>query len=229
MTGRGYGLTLAVLAVAVLAAAYLSAHAQGAADLPDNTAPEDGTDSSSTAVDALAAVNQVNPFAMYEKASAAGDAADPQVAAWLATIRHTEGTDRQADPYAVVYGYAFTITDFSDHPAALGWKGGLITRGKYAGKVSTASGAYQFTIGTWQRAKAALGLADFSPESQDAAAVWLTDQRHALDDVKAGDMEAACAKCHAEWASLPGSDAGQGGYSLAEVQDTFTNVGGSLA
>jgi len=61
-------------------------------------------------------------------------------------VRHSEGTDEAPNPYAVTYGYQFTITDFSDHPAVLGtWKGeSLDSLGlAYLGKVSTAAGAYQ--------------------------------------------------------------------------------------
>jgi muramidase (phage lysozyme) len=221
-------------AVAALAAAAWAqnAAANAGANAIDNTTPEDpSADSSPSWTDELSgATATVNPFAMYEKSSASSDAQDPQVAAWLATIKYTEGADQQADPYAVVYGYAFTITDFSNHPANLGWKGGPITRGQYAGKVSTAAGAFQINGPTWNtRIQPALALPDFSAASQDAAAVWLTDKAGALDAVKAGDMATACRLCHALWASLPGSTAGQGGKSFEAVQTAFTDAGGTLA
>lgn len=219
-------LLLLVAVGAVVAAAYWSADASGSQDAAVD-APDDGSASWTDAISGATAA--VNPFAMMNLNSATQDAADANVQAWLATLRHTEGTDRQPDPYAVVYGYAFTITDFSDHPAKLGWKGGAITRGAYAGQVSTAAGAYQFNRATWSDAVKALGLSDFSPASQDAAAVWLTDKCGALDAVKAGDMATACAAASSRWASLPGSTAGQGGQSLAAVEDTFTNAGGTLA
>lgn len=55
-----------------------------------------------------------------------------------------------------------TFTDTTDHP-----------RKKGAGGSSTAAGAFQFVAGTWDEAKAALGLKDFSPASQWKAAWWL--------------------------------------------------------
>jgi lysozyme len=210
---------------AVLAAAYWSADGDTTDAAVD--APDDGSTGWTDAITGVTAA--VNPFAMINMNDALQAANDANVQAWLATLRHTEGTDRQANPYAVVYGYAFTITDFSKHPAQLGWAGGLITKGIYAGKHSTAAGAYQFNAGTWSDAVKALGLSDFSPSSQDAAAVWLTDKCGALDAVKAGDMAAACAAASSRWASLPGSTAGQGGSALAAVEDTFTNAGGTLA
>lgn len=218
-------LFLGLVAAAVVAAAYWSADGGDSAQEVDS--PDDG--SGGWTDELSGAVAAVNPFAIMNSNSASSDAQDPNVQAWLATLRHTEGTDRAADPYAVVYGYAFTITDFSDHPANLGWKGGAITRGAYAGQVSTAAGAYQFNRRTWADAKAALGLPDFSPASQDTAAVWLTGKCGALDAVKAGDMASACAAASSRWASLPGSTAGQGGSAIASVEDTFTNAGGTLA
>lgn len=225
---------LVVVALAAVAFAYQSTLGADAADAGPVDAPQDpgATDASAAGwMDELSgATAAISPFAMYQKASASSDAQDPQVAAGLATIKHTEGADRQANPYATVYGYEFEITDFSDHPANLGWKGGPITRGVYAGKVSTAAGAFQINGPTWNtRIQPALHLPDFSPASQDAAAVWLIDKAGALDALKAGDMATFCQLCHALWASLPGSTAGQGGSTLAAVQAAFTDNGGTLA
>jgi muramidase (phage lysozyme) len=219
-----------VVVAAVVAAAYVSANVGGSGAPAD--APDDGAPAPGWADELTGAAASVNPFSMVNMNSATSDASDTNVQAWLATLRNTEGTDKAADPYAAVYGYAFTIADFSKHPAdpkGQAWPGGLITRGTYAGKHSTAAGAYQFNWGTWSDAVRALGLPDFSPASQDAAAVWLTGKCGALDAVKAGDLASACAAASSRWASLPGSTAGQGGQALASVQETFTSNGGTLA
>ncbi len=81
---------------------------------------------------------------------------------------------------------------------------------------STAAGAYQFLARTWDECAAACGLKDFSPASQDTAALFLIDRREALGDVLAGDWPAAIGKCNKEWASLPGSPYGQPTRPLAD-------------
>ena len=76
----------------------------------------------------------------------------PNLQAFLATIRHSEGTDRAADPYRVVYSYNHTIVNLSDHPAVTGeWKGAPLDNlgPLYVGKISTAAGAYQIIKPTW--------------------------------------------------------------------------------
>jgi len=59
--------------------------------------------------------------------------------------------------------------DFSKHPN----QPALIADGPHKGEFSSAAGKYQFIKGTWDRAQAALGLPDFSPESQDIAAWYI--------------------------------------------------------
>lgn len=118
--------------------------------------------------------------------------------AFLALIRKTEGSG-----YSTLFGGA-TFAGFVDHPRQrvsrpLG--GRMLT--------STAAGAYQFLARTWDECAAACGLKDFSPASQDTAALFLIDRREALEDVLAGDWARAIDKCNKEWASLPGSPYGQ--------------------
>src|SRR6202035_5065809 len=98
------------------------------------------------------------------------------IAAFLATIRHSEGTDKAADPYRCCYAYRHIIVDLSDHPVITGeWHGeSLAGLGPtYVGKVSTAAGAYQIIKPTWVSLKARLSLRDFTGPSQDAAATEL--------------------------------------------------------
>jgi muramidase (phage lysozyme) len=146
------------------------------------------------------------------------------LAAFLATIRHSEGTDKADDPYAVTFGNAFTIQDFSDHPHALGWPGFL-----WHGIHETASGAYQITYPTWLRLKAKLGLTDFSPASQDAAATELIREKGALDLVEGGQFAEAVDRCHNVWASLPGSSSGQPQATMAALVQAYTSAGGGFA
>jgi lysozyme len=145
--------------------------------------------------------------------------------AFLAMIRFSEGTASAPDPYAVTFGYHFTITDFSDHPAVLGdWLGPL-----YAGKVSTAAGAYQIIRPTWVAIKNRQHLPDFSPASQDAAALALVSSAGALQAVDAGAIDAAINICRHIWASLPGAGAGQPERPLLALENEYTQAGGVLA
>ncbi|MFT3665578.1 glycoside hydrolase family 104 protein [Piscinibacter sp.] len=152
--------------------------------------------------------------------------------AFLDAIMWSEGTAREADPYRVCYGYRHTIVSLADHPAVTGeWKGEDISKlgPQYVGKVSTAAGAFQIIRATWLGAKRALGLADFSAESQRAAATWLIKRRGALDDIERGDLQAAVDKCAAEWASLPGSTSGQPQRKFDQFADAYSSAGGWLA
>jgi muramidase (phage lysozyme) len=158
------------------------------------------------------------------------DQAATNCAAWIATIGQAEGAD-----YSTCYGYSMTISDFSDHPANLGWPGVKLSdamcknAGFGPGCVSTAAGKGQITKGTWNRVAAKLGLPDFSQASQDQAILQLTAERGALEAVKAGDVATAANRCRNEWASLPGNYAGQGQRSVDQLASWFAAAGGQAA
>lgn len=163
------------------------------------------------------------------------DTAGRNIAAFLSVIRQAEGTAGRGD-YRACYGYGHTIADLSDHPAVSGeWRGERLpdamcrAAGFGPGCVSSAAGAYQIIKGTWANVARALGLVDFSPASQDAAAVELIRRRGALEDVKAGRFAAAVSKCRNEWASLPGNYAGQGQRSMGQLVAWFQQSGGVTA
>jgi muramidase (phage lysozyme) len=147
-------------------------------------------------------------------------------------IAVSEGTARAPDPYRVCYGYQHTILSFADHPAITGeWHGeSLASLGpQYAGLISTAAGKYQITKHTWEALQGALNLPDFSPASQDAAAVLLIKQKGALDKVDGGQVADAIALCHGIWASLPGSVAGQPITPIVKLLDAYREAGGAYA
>lgn len=163
--------------------------------------------------------------------------AERNLMAFLAMIRLAEGTEgRGVDPYRVCYGYAYTVRNMTDHPANTGeWRGERLSdtmcanAGLGPGCVSTAAGAYQIIRPTWNSLKRTLGLADFSPASQDRAAVRLIQDRGALQDVYAGRVFLAISKCRNEWASLPGNSAKQGQRPAATLLGWFQNNGGTVA
>lgn len=162
--------------------------------------------------------------------------ADANTAAFLAMIKQAEGTAGRGDPYRVCYAYAHTIQSFNDHPAITGeWRGEPLSAAMCAGAglgpgcVSTAAGAYQIIKPTWVNLKKKLGLNDFSPASQDAAAVELLRQRGALAYIEKGRFADAVNAARKEWASLTGAGYGQGERSLPWLQARFTDAGGVLA
>lgn len=165
------------------------------------------------------------------------DTAARNVAAFLAMVQRAEGTSSGGrDAYRVCYGYRHTIGNFRDHPAVTGeWRGERLpdamcsAAGFGPGCVSSAAGAYQIIKGTWLNVKNALGLPDFGPASQDAAAVELINRRGALADVRAGRFTDAVHKCRNEWASLPGNSYGQGAKPLGTLLAWYQQHGGSLA
>lgn len=162
---------------------------------------------------------------------------DRNVRAFLEAIAYAEGTANRPDPYRVCYAYSHTIKSFADHPTALKeWPGVVLTdeqcrgAGLGAGCKSTAAGKYQITLTTWREVKPVLGLTDFTPASQDRAAIELLRRKGALDRIRRGDLVGAIAAARSTWASLPGANyAGQGMRSLGQVQTAFLNAGGALA
>lgn len=164
------------------------------------------------------------------------DTAGVNITAFLSVLSQAEGTAAIADPYRVCFGYKHTIRDYREHPAITGeWFGEKLddqmcrNAGFGPGCVSTAAGAYQIKKNTWKIARDALGLSDFSPASQDAAAVELIRRRGALEDVKAGRFATAINKCRNEWASLPGNYARQGQRSIQTLTAWFEQNGGTTA
>jgi muramidase (phage lysozyme) len=156
--------------------------------------------------------------------------------AFLALISFSEGTAKSPDPYRVCYGYRHTIQSLAEHPAVTQeWRGEKLpdamcaNAGLKPGCVSTAAGKYQLIKPTWLACKAKLGLTDFSPDSQDRAALLLVSQRGALTDIHNGDIAKAIAKCSGEWASLPGNRAGQPQRPLGDLLAAFKDAGGVIA
>lgn len=145
---------------------------------------------------------------------------DQNIAAFLQTIRVSEGT-AGPDGYRTMVGGSL-FDGYADHPRTLVNLPNL-------GIKSSAAGAYQILRRTWDGVAAKRGLSDFSPASQDAAAIELIRQRGALTLVKAGRFSEAIDKCRKEWASLPGAGYGQHENTLARLQAAYTQAGGYLA
>jgi lysozyme len=197
-----------ILAAALVTVAYLASQEEGDdGDDPYYEEP-DLLDQASAWMDDILDGGTMTP---YEQQN---------VNAFLRTIRVSEGTDGD-DGYSKLVGGG-QFSSFADHPRTLVWLSNL-------GINSSAAGAYQILRKTWDGVRAKLGLVDFSPASQDRAAVELIRQRGALADVRAGRFAVAIGKCKKEWASLPGAGYGQRENSLASLQTAYVNAGGGVA
>lgn len=142
----------------------------------------------------------------------------PNVQAFLKVIRRGEGT-LDADGYRRIFGGQL-FQSFADHPRVTV---------KKSGYTSSAAGAYQFIISTWDETKRIMSLPDFAPASQDMAALGRIAARGALADVLAGHFAAAIKKTAGEWASLPGSPYGQPTISMTTAYAVYTSSGGTFA
>jgi muramidase (phage lysozyme) len=138
--------------------------------------------------------------------------------AFLIMIQYAEGT-YGTNAYRTLYGGQL-FSSYAQHPNIMVTKGGT---------TSTAAGAYQILYRTWVSVYQDLGLPDFSPASQDKAAVELIRRRGALEDVLAGRFSEAIYKCRKEWASLPDAGYGQHERSLISLAQVYQYAGGQMA
>ena len=144
------------------------------------------------------------------------------VAAFLKMIRTAEGTAGPNGYRTLVGGRLFD--SYAEHPRTLVT---ITSNGRQI--TSSAAGAYQILTRTWAGVKGKLMLTDFTPASQDRAAVELIRQRGALADVRAGRFGDALTKCRKEWASLPGAGYGQPEKSVGALFAAYVQAGGSVA
>lgn len=146
--------------------------------------------------------------------------------AFLTMIAVSEGTEFIGDRgYNCIVGstpaHPRLFDSYIDHPRIAVHLSSTLT--------STAAGRYQILERFYDAYKSSLHLPDFSPMSQDIIAIQMIRERHALEDVIAGRIESAIAKCTSIWASLPGNAYGQHQNSLASLQSAYTQSGGELA
>ncbi|MBN8506128.1 MAG: glycoside hydrolase family 104 protein [Burkholderiales bacterium] len=137
-------------------------------------------------------------------------------------IAFAEGTaNRPGGGYATLFGGG-QFTSFADHPRQV-----FSFRNKRGEQLRTsAAGRYQFLARTWDELRQKLGLPDFGPESQDAAALELIRQRGALGDVDAGRLFTAIGKVSKVWASLPGAGYAQPERKHADLLAAYAAAGG---
>jgi len=134
-----------------------------------------------------------------------------------------------AGAYDVIYGGS-RFSDFSDHPRQFV----TIQSGPNKGQKSSAAGKYQFLGSTWDEQAAKLGLTDFSPASQDAAAWNLAQEVYArntgrdlLADLEAGDTSRVASALKDTWTSLPGGI--EQGATAKDFSKSYGNALGSVS
>jgi|GEM_PF-1908927 len=162
---------------------------------------------------------------------------DPRVRAMLDAVAYAEGTRGNGDYGRVVNGTVLgpsnrnapydsslvgrrnvVVNDFSRHPnLAVRWANGQ--------PPSSAAGRYQFLYSTWQ----GLNMPDFSPRSQDLAAIKLMQRRGMIEPLLRGDFAEAIHRGAPEWASLPVEGGGsyyggQGARTLSSLREVYGNA-----
>lgn len=146
---------------------------------------------------------------------------------FLDLIAFSEGTStvRASDSgYNVLYGGGL-FTGYVDHPRqklTFPINGNPVT--------STAAGRYQLLERYWDAYRVSLRLpGGFTPENQDCIALQQIRERRALEDIKAGRIADAIAKCSNIWASFPGNTYGQNPHRLDKLLAKWKELGGVLA
>jgi len=146
--------------------------------------------------------------------------------AFLSTLAQSEGTDSFGDRgYDCIVGSrperAILFQSYRDHPRIKVQLGAKLW--------SSAAGRYQILERYFDSYKESLRLPDFSQLAQDAIAIQMIREQHALEDVNAGRFDVAIAKCANIWASLPSAGYSQHENKLADLRNIFTQTGGVLA
>jgi muramidase (phage lysozyme) len=140
--------------------------------------------------------------------------------ALLDAIAFAEGTrDRANGGYKTLFGGG-QFDNYSRHPDK------VIRSGGYA---SAAAGRYQFMPATFNRLAKKIGLKDFSPESQDRAALELVKELGVSDNIlkKEGISSKVSTVLGKQWASFPGSPFGQPTKPLPSIQKAYQTSLGS--
>lgn len=158
----------------------------------------------------------MNP-STYTPAHVSEATAQANLRAFLDMIAFAEGTASQ-NGYRMLFGGQL-FDSYADHPRVYI---------PFRNTTTSAAGRYQILARTWDSLRTRLALPDFSPASQDAAAIELIRERGALNDVRAGRVSQAVAKVAKVWASLPGAGYDQPERKFASLVAAYANAGGTL-
>lgn len=155
-------------------------------------------------------------MSLRDKAEAALE--NPNVLLFLDLLAEAEGA---TIGYNTLFG-GTVIPDLSNHPNKR-----LEYYNSKSGKrsVTSAAGRYQFKHDSWEDQAQRLGLTDFTPRSQDLAAVGLMMYKpKTLDALMKGDFNKALKDYGTYWASLPSSPYDQPSRSNQWVNDKLAEL-----
>lgn len=147
--------------------------------------------------------------------------------AFLRLIRACEGTAKD-DGYTALFGYPApgrSFVGFGDHPR----RRFSFVQTDGAVNYTTAAGAYQIIVPTYDRLATKLRVTGFTPTIQDMMATELIAEAKAMAFVKGGDVQQAVDLCSPIWASLPASTYPQPKRTMAFAMTAYINAGGALA
>ncbi|WP_414162097.1 glycoside hydrolase family 104 protein [Serratia sp. BNK-10] len=157
------------------------------------------------------------PFFLPNSQQASSQLSNENLQKYLNIIALSEGTaGYMNNGYNTMFG-GEQFSDMSDHPRIL--KEFTDKNGKR--NKTSAAGRYQFTQASWDEAAKALNLKDFSPQSQDMAALYLIQRAGQLDNVLNGNFAEATAGLGGVWASLPSSTYAQPKHSYEAMENFY--------
>ena len=171
---------------------------------------------------ASSSTNQLQQTLMGTSFSSGGGVGTKEQKAMLDSIAFAEGTSKyQNDGYKTLFGGG-QFSDYSKHPDKVVRKNG------YA---SAAAGRYQFMPDTFADQSRKLGLKDFSPRSQDLAAIGLAKDYGITQELlqKEGMSMKVSSLLGRQWASFPGKTIGmdQPTQELKKIQNVYQKSLGS--
>jgi len=164
-------------------------------------------------------ISSARATATYLESEDMGEQDAANLRAFLALIRQVESNNNYN---ALVMGGEFS--DFSDHPALLGWDGVRLDDGR----LTTAAGAYQITRTTWRDLGGADKYGSFDPAAQDAAAADLIKRRGALNLILAGQFDAALSRLVNEWEAFARILAGTYPVTKQGARTIYADAGGTI-
>lgn len=203
---------IVLLIIAVAAAVYFLSGSSSANAAVEDSPADAGNDLN--AVTTTSALDDLTGSLGLMDSNTNNNGYDANLSAFLYMLRMGESSNR----YNVIYG-GQTFSDYSRHPDV--W----VPIPSRPGYGSTAAGAYQFIFSTWNTVAAEAGVSDFTPASQDAAAVQYLTDLGAMPYIEAGDVAGACSQINSTGIIFQSLAV----RSQSQLQAWYQGAGGAIA